>query len=97
MKFITNAVFVVIYFAEYVNLLRFANRGIVRHNKASGAALWGLIFPLWIHNMLEDVFEWYKDDTPHFPISYLITFFVIFVLYLMANRIYNRAMNENED
>lgn len=97
MKFITSIIFVVIYFAEYTNLLRFANRGIVRHNKAAGTALWGLIFPLWIHNMLEDVFEWYKDDSLHFPISSLVTFFVIIIMYLFANHIYNRVMNVDED
>ena len=96
-KMVTNAIFLVIYLSEYLILLRFASKGIVRYNKAAGTAMCGLIFPIWIYNMADDIFMWYKDDSLAFPIALLVVFGAILVLYLIANGVYNRAMNEDED
>lgn len=93
--FLSGIVLIIVYATDYIVLYRFASKGIVKGNAASGSVIFGPFFPIGI---FISVLSFYDGRT---HIAWVISLAVlcvlsIFVLYQIANRAYNHAMNEDE-
>ena len=98
--FAASILYATVLVVDYILLFRFAKKGIVKGNAASGAVMVGTLFPfgLFLLVMEVDVDDLIPKCGTGLVVSLIIgSVLLCIIFYKIANRAYNRALNEDED
>ena len=98
---VANLLPLVVMLINYILLYRFARKGIVRGNAAAGATIWGCAFPFFLASFVMGVDNEALEEalfrSDWFVVLLTLGIVLTVVMYMLANRAYNRAMNAEEE